>query len=94
MGAARGVRTLAFSHNDTTDGSAPYLWLQSEVAMHRGPVQKRESTPGGSHMVHIFICFKTVFPLLNVGLADSLALVLWATQKTSSVSVLVSSRTR
>lgn len=37
----------AFSHNDTTGGSAPYLWLQSEVAMHRGPMQKHEFTPGG-----------------------------------------------
>lgn len=46
MGAARCAHA-AFTHNDTTGGSAPYLWLQSEVAMHRGPMRKHESTPGG-----------------------------------------------
>lgn len=55
----------AFSHNDTTGGSAPYLWLQSEVAMHRGPTQEQESTPGGSQTVQIFTFLKTVFPFLN-----------------------------
>lgn len=45
-GAARCAHA-AFTHNDTTGGSAPYLWLQSEVAMHRGPMRKHESSPGG-----------------------------------------------
>lgn len=79
----------AFYHNDTTCGSAPYFWLQSEVAMHCGLMQKHESTPGGSETVQIFTSFKTVFPLLNICLADKSNY-----KNTSSVSALVSSRTR
>lgn len=47
LAADDGIRTrrahAASSHNDTTGGSAPYLWLQSE--MHRGLMRK--SNPGG-----------------------------------------------
>lgn len=49
LAADDGIRRrrahAASSHNDTTGGSAPYLWLQSE--MHCGPMRKQESDPGG-----------------------------------------------
>ena len=76
----------AFSHNDT-GGSAPYLWLQSEVTTHRGPMQKHY-TPRRL-TVQIFTSFKRVFPLLNVGLTEIPHHMI-----ASSVSALVSSRTR
>lgn len=57
--------------------------------MHHGPMQKHEFTPGGSQTVQIFTSFKTVFPLLNVGLADKSTHT-----NASSISALVSSRSR
>lgn len=57
--------------------------------MHRGPMQKHEFTPGGSQTVQIFTSFKTVFPLLNLGLADKSTHT-----NASSISALVSSRSR
>lgn len=68
LAADDGIRTrrahAASSHNDTTGGSAPLLWLQSE--MHRGPMRKHESNSGGvkngpKFDLTVFSCFFFLF---------------------------------